>query len=195
MDPAAILTHPRDLDPRLWSEAYERVENLLLAHRVTNRFQLARLSRVILESAAARHALHPGQDPGEIAAAEAQHLIARWIDELVGESDESPTVRHARGRAAMLLAELPQRWPESFLNTQAAPPELLAELRATYVQAGPDLEFSNMAPRPIELGPISNVADQTWKSFARWPALQGIVLWTLFLGLLGTVFFLTRIGP
>lgn len=181
------------LDPELWGEAYERVEHLLLAYRVTNRFLLAQLSELILRSAASRHAREPDRSRADLAAEEGVRLIGEWIDALVGPSDDSPARRFALSRAAIFLADLPTRWPASFLNFRDPPPELLERLRKTYIAAGPDLEFSNMAPRPIDLGPISIAAEETWRTFARWPALHGAFLWSLFLAFLGTAFLLTRV--
>ena len=99
---------------------------------------------------------------------------------------------NARGRAAIYLAELPGRWPASFLDHQP-PPELLAELRSIYLEAGPNLEFTNMAPRPFDLGPVSDVAGETWRTFAKWPILRTLTVWCLFALLLGTAFYLTRL--
>jgi hypothetical protein len=49
-----------------------------------------------------------------------------------------------------------------------------------------------MTPRDIDLGPISAAADETWRTFAKWPLLRGIVTWTIFIALAGTAFYLTR---
>lgn len=187
------MTEGIRLDPELWGEAYERVEHLLLAYRVNNRFLLAQLSGLILRSAAERHAAEPDRSRADVAAEEAMRLIGEWIDALIGPSTDSRARRFALGRAAIFLADLPTRWPASFLNLRNPPPELLERLRKTYIAAGPDLEFSNMAPRPIDLGPISNAAEGTWRTFARWPVLRGAFVWLLFLSFLGTAFFLTRI--
>jgi hypothetical protein len=65
-------------------------------------------------------------------------------------------------------------------------------VRATYLAAGPDLDFASMVPRPIDLGIVRNIADETWKTFTKWPVLRGAFISTLFLTLLGTVFYLVR---
>jgi hypothetical protein len=49
-----------------------------------------------------------------------------------------------------------------------------------------------MTPREIDLGPISDAADETWRTFAKWPLLRGIVTWLVILGLGGVAFYLTR---
>lgn len=181
------------LDPLVWAEAYERVENQLLAYRVTNRFLLTQLTQEILEAAAVRHEIEPDRAPEDLAAEEAEKSLDAWVERLAGSGDETPARRIARGRAAIYLAELPRRWPASFLDYHSPPPELLAQLHATYLEAGPDLEFSNMVPRPIDLGPVSGAAGETWRTFAKWPVLRGVMLWGLFAILLGTAFYLTRL--
>ncbi len=187
------MTNATRLDPELWGEAYARVEHLLIAYRVSNRFLLAQLSNHILTSAAQRHLAEPDRPRADLAAEEALRLIGDWIDALIGPSNDSRERRFAQGRAAIFLADLPARWPTSFLNFRNPPPEVVERLRATYLAAGPDLEFSNMAPQPINLGPISYAADGTWRTFEKWPLLRGLFLWSLILVLLGSAFYLTRV--
>jgi hypothetical protein len=101
--------------------------------------------------------------------------------------------RYAHGRAALHLASVAEQWPEVLLDAANAPPETVERIRTTYVAAGPDLEFSNMAPRPIDLGVVSTMADETWRTFARWPVLRTAFLWGIAFALLGLSFFLTRL--
>jgi hypothetical protein len=169
------------------------VENYFRAHRITNRILLHQLTARVMHAAAARRASQPHRPPATLAAEEAVRQMEAWIERHVGvDEDESPARRHARGRAGLFLADVPNRAPESFLDLQPPPPELVADLRATYLQAGPDLEFVNMGPRPIDLGPISGMADGTWRTFDKWPVLRGLVLWGLFVGLLVLGFFTVR---
>lgn len=180
------------LDPLVWAEAYERVENHLLAYRVTNRFLLTQLTQEILLAASVQHVLAPDRLPADLAAEEVARSLNAWIERVIGPSDETPVRRTARARAAIYLADLPRRWPASFLSNQSPPPELLEQLRSTYVAAGPDLEFSNMQLRPIDLGPVSGAADETWRAFAKWPILHSVMTWGLFAGVLGAAFYLSR---
>jgi hypothetical protein len=62
-------------------------------------------------------------------------------------------------------------------------------MRAAYIEAGPELELTRMVPRPLDFGPIANVADEAWKTFARWPVLRAVVGWALFVGLLAFLWF------
>jgi hypothetical protein len=181
------------LDPKVWHEAYERVENYFRAHRITNRLLLHTLTARVIAAAAERHERQPHRPPATLAAEEAMRQMEEWIERRAGaDPSESPARRHARGRAGVYLTGLPVRAPESFLDHRPLPGELEEELQATYLQAGPDLEFVNMGPRPIDLGPISGMADGTWRTFDKWPVLRGLVLWGLFLGLLVLAFVTVR---
>lgn len=181
------------LDPGVWHEAYERVENYFRAHRISNRLLLHALTARVIEAAAARHAREPGRAPIALAAEEAVRQMEAWIERHDGaDENEPPARRQARGRAGVFLVDLPGRSPASFLDYRPMPRDLAEELRATYLRAGPDLEFANMGPRPIDLGPISGMADGTWRTFDTWPVLRGLVVWGLFLGLLVLAFVTLR---
>lgn len=176
-----------------WAEARERVRGYLRAYGVRPPFA-EELTQQVLEFARARAADAPEQPPVELATDAAMLLVEGWIRSIVGNDDnESPARRFAHERAAVRLADLPRRWPEHFLRADRVPPELAAHLRATYIETGPDLAFSNMAPRPIDLGPVSDVADTTWRTFDKWPLLRGLATWALYLGLLALAFYTVRI--
>jgi hypothetical protein len=186
------MTPEVPLDSAKWSEAYARVENYLRAYRIENRLLLSRLTHRILENSAELVAGGDERPPRTIAINEATRLIREWTERAIGATGETERMRHARARAALYLANIPQRWPKDFLGDEDVPPELREELRSVYLNAGPDLEFSSMTPREIDLGPISDAADETWRTFAKWPLLRGIVTWVVILGLGGVVFYLTR---
>jgi hypothetical protein len=175
-----------------WERARDRVDHQLLAYRVTDAAVREHLIAGILEEARRHHAIEANRPPEEIAAVVTNRRVGTWIDELIGQSNESPALRFARGRTAVFLADLPEDWPELMLDASTVPAALRERVRTTYLEAGPDLTFTNMAPRPIDLGPISSVADGTWRTFARWPVLRGMLMSALFFSLLGTAFYLVR---
>jgi hypothetical protein len=75
---------------------------------------------------------------------------------------------------------------------QEIPEDLAAHLRSTHVQAGPGLEFSNMAPRPIDLGRVSDVAGSTWRTLDKLPTLRAVAIWSIYLALLALAFAAVR---
>lgn len=173
-------------------ETAQRVDDYLRAHRVAPG-QRAELLPLILEAADRKRSAEPAQNFTTLAIEQAEALIEGWIDRLVPVRGDEPSSRRvAHGRAAVHIAGLPQSWPEYFLDKGEPPPALVTRLRAAYLEAGPDVELSNMVPRPIELGVVSTVADGTWRTFDKWPFLRGLVVWGLFLSLLGTAFYLVR---
>ncbi len=175
-----------------WTEARERVGGYLRAHGVPPT-ALPTLTEQVLTFARERHAAQPDLPPVELAADAAILLIEGWIQHIVGFNEaEGPGRRLAHERAAVHLAQIPQRWSAHFLSEQEPPEELVRELRATYLDAGPDLEFSNMMPRPIDLGPVSDVADTTWRTFDKWPFLRGVATWALYIGALALAFYAVR---
>lgn len=176
----------------VWAEARERVGGYLRAHGVPEP-AIGDLTEQILKFARERHAAQPELPPVELAADAAILLIEGWIQHIVGlNEEEGPARRLAHERAAVHLADIPRRWPGHFLTEQDPSPELVAELRRTYVDAGPHLAFSNMMPRPIDLGPVSDVADTTWRTFDKWPFLRGVATWAVYIGLLALAFYAVR---
>lgn len=179
-------------DAAEWTEARERVRAYLSAHGVPSG-RLEELTEQVLAFARERRAAQTDQHPVEIAADAAMLLIDGWIQMHVGtDPTENEGRRYAHERAAVHLADLPQRWPQHFLREDDLPPEMLRELRTTYVEAGPDLEFSNMTPRAIDLGVVSEVADNTWRTFDKWPFLRGVATWLIYLGALAAAFYAVR---
>lgn len=176
-----------------WNAAYVRIEDCLRAHRIHNRLHQSRLIQIILERAARRHAQQPALEPTLLAAEEMRAMMDEWFGVVLGD----PTLPEDRvataGRVALLLCDGSQRWPYAFLDTQApAPSELTEAMRERAMQAGPDLQVSSMVPRPIDLGTITEAAGETLERIERWPLLRALVLWGLFVGALGVIFFLTR---
>lgn len=118
--------------------------------------------------------------------------IDAWAGGLVPEqAGESPSHRGARGRTVVGLAHVAERWPESFL---APTPEPAVREAASHIALplSPPLNQTVMTPQPLELGHLKTVADETWRTFDKWPFMRGLVIWTLFFALIGGAFYLVR---
>lgn len=175
-----------------WVEARERVRAYLAAHGVVPPL-LDELAGQIMLLARDRRAGEPERTPSAVAIDSAIELIDGWIEHIVGkETRETPGRRLAHERASVHLAQVPRKWPRHFLNSQEIPEELAAHLRSTHLQAGPDLEFSNMAPRPIDLGPVSDVAGSTWRTLDKLPTLRAVAIWSIYIALLALAFVAVR---
>ncbi len=179
-------------DETVWDEAYSRVESYLRAHQIHRRLLLSRLVNKILARSMETYEEDKGRDPVVVAMNEADRTMAVWFDRILHQED----VRHKRisirGRLALLMGDVPNRWPEHFLVEEQVPEPMADAMRESYLKAGPDLTFSNMSPRPIDLGPIVNAAEETWATFQKRPLVKALVLWVGFLSLLGFVFYATR---
>lgn len=176
-----------------WDEAFLRVESYLRAHRVESRLLLNRLASEIVTHARAQQPLHPGKDAVALAMHLAEQRLDAWFQSVLGPPEGSGEAHFgARGRLAVLMADVPTRWPAHFLSEQPPPPELIEAMRTSYLAAGPELAFSNMAPRPLDLGPVASVAGETWRTFRRLPLLRSLVGWGLLIAAFVAAWMLTR---
>lgn len=181
-----------------WDEAFLRVESYLRAHQIESRLVLNRLAMEIIRAARAASEL-PGttpaspRDPVGLAMREAERRTTAWFARVLGDAADPEDERlGTRGRIALVLADVPARWPQYFLSEAPPPPELVGAMREAYIEAGPEMSLTRMVPRPIDFGPIANVADEAWKTFARWPLLRAILGWMLFIGMLAAAWWLTH---
>ena len=94
-----------------------------------------------------------------------------------------------RGRLALLLADMPGRWQEQFLRPGPWPQEFVGAMRETYFRAGPDFQLSKMAPRSLDLGPITTLTNLGRLPYVRM-ARYGLAYALLLIG----VFWLTHGG-
>lgn len=190
----AALTNfkPRTGTVEEWNEAYGRVEDYLRAHRIHNRLHRSRLIEAILERAVLRHELDPAQNPTTLAAQETERAMQAWFGDVLGESAQASDRLAVQARAAMLLADVPTKWPYAFLDTESAPAELRSAVARSTIQAGPDMAVSSMVPREIDLGAFPEVAGDTLDAFERWPLFRWAATWLVIAGVLGLLFFLTR---
>ena len=175
-----------------WNAAYVRVEDYLRAHRIHNRLHQSRLIQRILVVAAARHEARPEVDPVTVAIEEADRLMDKWFDALLGEKGLSHDRIAAEGRVALLLTEGMQRWPFAFLDETNPPMEFRQLMQRSSMQAGPDLAVSSMVPRDIDLGVITEAAGSTLEQIERLPLVRVLLLWGIFASVLTAVFYATR---
>ena len=173
-----------------WNNAYTRVEDYLRALRVDNKLHKHRLIRAALDRAAARHAQTPDMQPMVLAVEEMETIVSDWFSTLIADETEGEEseVLPSHGKAAMLVADLPARWPYLFSDPDRLPSELRTLMRETTLRAGPSLQLSSMVSRDIELGLISEAAGRTLEGFQRWPIIRTLLLWAIFLAMLMGLF-------
>ncbi len=175
-----------------WSEAYERVELYFLSLRIENKLLLSQLIAKILARASERLEDGAPLSPSVIAMQEARKELNEWFHAVLNAAGLESKDVGAHGRLALFLSNLPGNWQNEFMHPGPWPAEFLDEVRSAYLDTSPEFERSSMTPRPIRLGPVSALADGTWKAIDRWPYIGTAFVWGLYLAVLGCVFFLTR---
>lgn len=154
-----------------WEEAYAAVEAYLQALRLRNRLLVAELVRGILWRASARGAMEPGVPARMLAMEETLSEIAEWTQEILGEPLEGRRLA-ARGRLALLLADMPGKWQGVFLTPKPWPPEFTESMGQSYLAAGPQFASLTMLPKPLELNALGSGAAQWWETMDRRPIVR-----------------------
>jgi hypothetical protein len=178
--------------PEEWNEAYEKVENYLRAFRINSRLHRARLIHRILLRVAEKGRAADGTAISTAAIRETQGLMQDWFARLLADTPDGTRYKSVDGRVALLICDGVERWPYAFLTTSDLPDDLVREMRASMLVAGPNFEISNMVPREIDYGWFQEIAGGTLESLGRWPLLQAFIVWALFLLFLAFLFIKTR---
>lgn len=172
-----------------WEDAYAAVEAYLVALRIRNRLLVAELVRRILWRASARRTKEPESTARKLAMEETLSEIGEWTERVLDE----PLLNHrlaARGRLALLLAGMPDRWQGVFLTPEPWPNEFVAAMRSSYLAAGPQFAELTMVPKPLELNVIGSGAAQWWETMDRRPIVRRMSLTVVLAILIGTVWFI-----
>jgi hypothetical protein len=171
-----------------WNDAYAKVESYFHALRVRNKVLLGQLVLRVLERAQRRAPDTPHRTATQLAAEEMDHIVTEWFADVLQSPPTNPDqMLSTRGRLALLLADMPGKWQEQFLRPGPWPEEFVGAMRETFLRAGPDFQLSKMAPRPLDLGPIT-----TLTNLGRLPYFKMVFAWALFALLLVVFFILTH---
>lgn len=154
-----------------WEEAYAAVEAYLLALRLKNRLLIAELVRGILLRASERRTIETDKPPRFLAMEEALSEVAEWTQDVLDVPLENRRLA-ARGRLALLLAGMPDRWQSVFLTPAPWPPEFVEAMKKSYLAAGPQFAELTMIPKPLELNVIGSGAAQWWETMDRRPIMR-----------------------
>jgi hypothetical protein len=172
-----------------WEEAYAAVEAYLQALRLRNRLLVAELVRGILWRASARRADEPEKPARLLAMEEALSEVAEWTQDVLDVPLENRRLA-ARGRLALLLAGMPDKWQGVFLTPAPWPPAFVEAMRKSYLAAGPRFATLTMVPKPLEFNAIGSGAAQWWETMDRKPIVRLMFASVLFLIAAVTVWFI-----
>ncbi|MGJ8632820.1 MAG: hypothetical protein ACSHX7_02790 [Luteolibacter sp.] len=154
-----------------WEDAYQAVEAYLSSLRFRNRLLRAELVRKILWQASARLAAEPHKSARTLAIEETLREISNWTHEVLGEPLMEGRLA-ARGRLALLLAGMPDKWQGVFLTPAPWPGNFVEGMKKSYLQAGPQFAELTMVPHRLELNVIGSGAAQWWETMERRPILR-----------------------
>jgi hypothetical protein len=174
-----------------WDLAYARVESYLQAHHIGSRVLLNHLASDILATARVMATTHPDEAPVTLAIRIAQARIGEWLVQVLGEGDWTDERFRARGRLALLLSGLLREHPDSFLSVKPLPAETQARMCAAKLQAGPELNLTNMASAPLEFL-VSDAFQEKWSTFSRSTFLRASMSWIIVASLAGVAWLATR---
>jgi hypothetical protein len=170
-----------------WNAAYSKVESYFHALRVRNKVLLGQLVALVLERAMQRSIHEPQRSATELAVEEMDHLVNEWFAQVLQAPPAGADMLSTRGRLALLLADMPDKWQDQFLRSGPWPQEFVIAMREMYLRAGPDFQLAKMTPRPLDLGPIA-----TLTQLSHLPYAKMVVIWLAFGLALVVVFYLTH---
>lgn len=154
-----------------WEEAYISVECYLRALQLRNRLLVADMVRAILFRASDRQAQEPEKAPRILAMEETLKAVADWTQNVLGVELRDNRLA-ARGRLALLLADMPGKWQPVFLTQSPWPEPFVQKMRSSYLAAGPQFAALTMTPRPLELNALGSGAAQWFGMMERRPLLK-----------------------
>ena len=162
------------------------MESYLRAHHLESRVLLNHLAIEIIQAAREQALATPDLVP-VVAAMQVTHArIGTWFARAGNAGDWSDERVRARGRLALVLADVPGRWAGWFLSSTPVPAELAKALAAGVLHRGPELRFSNMPSAPLEFG-FEPPADSKppGKGNGGWETLRAAAGWLLIVGIFG----------
>ena len=170
----APVTLSSPLDPASvdeWNEAYETVESYFCALGLRNKLLLSSCIYRVLKRVMEKYDPASGQKPATLAMIEAMRLVAEWLQKVL--KIELPDSRlAARGRLALLLADLKGKWQPWFLVYEPWPEDFVNSMRKSYLSAGPAFQERNMTPRSIEISPLLHGFSDALGSLDNLPVLK-----------------------
>ena len=163
--------------PRDWNRAYERLLQFLGSFGLGDQRRIARLALEIIEEAEGRQIPDGSPDPTVLTQEIARRRLAEWFARTLDREGRPDSEILEAGYLALLLSEIPEKTPQSFL---VSPPteETVRAMQGTLLVTGPDLTVSSMTPRRLDYGPLENLAQKTWQRWDPKEILAAFLLWT-----------------
>ena len=185
MESPLLATNQSASDPGpAWDEAFLRVESYLRTYGLESHVLLHQVTASIIEEARAKAQGGAPENPVELAMNATQSRIGAWMARSGQPADWSSDRVRAQGRLALIVADLPSRWPNSFLSSEPFPADLAEAMSSAQVLPAPGMRVSNMAPEPLEFG-LLEPGDPRIQSKRIWIPIRAVVPWLLIFGFFG----------
>lgn len=175
-----------------WNEAYARLADYFRSYQLHNRIRRTQLILETLRRAAGAHAKDPARTPTEHSIEQARLMLRDWLREIYSGLNLNDAQIEAAGRLGFYLSGGPARWPHFFLDDTNLPGDMSEAMRAALRTSGPGMQVSKMTPRDIDLGIVSEVAEDTFDTLGRHPVLRYSILILMVGGVLGYLYLLLR---
>lgn len=171
-----------------WNEAYARLADYFRSYQLHNRIRRTQLILETLRNAARAHEKDPGKTPTAHSIEQARLMLREWLGKIYSDLNLSEAQLEATGRLGFHLAGGPSRWPQFFLDEENMDPDMTEAMRSAVRTSGPGMRVSKMTPRDIDLGLVSDVAEDTFDRLGRQPILRYSVLAIIVFGVLGYLY-------
>jgi hypothetical protein len=175
-----------------WNEAYARLADYFRSYQLHNRIRRTQLILETLRRAAVAHAADPARTPTAHSIEQARLMLSDWLGAIYRDLNLSEAQIEAAGRLGFYLSGGPARWPHFFLDDENLPESMAEAMRAAVRTSGPGMQVSKMTPRDIDLGIVSEVAEDTFETLGRHPMLRYALLIVMTGSVLGYLYLLLR---
>lgn len=175
-----------------WNEAYARLADYFRSYRLHNRIRRTQLILETLRRAAEAHAANPSMSPTAHAINQARLMLREWLGTIYSDLNLTESQIEAAGRLGFHMCDGPNRWPHFFLDRENVPADMTEAMRSAVRHSGPGMQVSKMTPRDIDLGLLSDVAEDTFDRFGRHPILRYAALTIIVGGVLSYLYWLLK---
>ena len=173
-----------------WNEAYARLADYFRSYQLHNRIRRTQLILETLRRAAAAHKKDPSRTPTTHSIEQARLMMREWLEAIYSDMNLTESQIEAAGRLGFHLSGGPSRWPNFFLDKENLPPDMREAMRSAIRTSGPGMTISRMTPREMDLGIVSEVAEDTFDRLGRHPILRYSILIGIVGGVLGYLYHL-----
>jgi hypothetical protein len=119
-------------------------------------------------------------------------MLKEWLGAIYSDMNLNESQLEAAGRLGFHLSGGPARWPNFFLDKNNLSEDMMEAMRSAVRTSGPGMQVSKMTPRDIDLGIVSEVAEDTFDTLGRHPILRYTILISIVGGVLGYLYLLLR---